>query len=79
MPETPRKQKSWQRAVAMGATLSSTVIGSVGGGYFLGHYLDVHWGTEPWLTLSLMLIGLALGGIYLVMTLKKFEASNGKE
>jgi ATP synthase protein I len=79
MPETPKKQKSWQKAVAMGATLSSTVVGSVGGGYFLGHYLDDHWGTKPWLTLGLMLIGLAFGGIYLVLTLMKFEASNDKE
>ncbi|MFZ3129556.1 MAG: AtpZ/AtpI family protein [Desulfosporosinus sp.] len=71
-----RNSKSWQKAVRMGATLSSTVIGSVGGGYLLGHYLDDHWGTKPWLTLGLMLIGLAFGGICLVLTLKKFEASD---
>lgn len=71
-----RNQKSWQKAVTMGATLSTTVAGLVGGGYFLGHYLDAHWGTKPWLTLGLMLMGLAFGGIYLVMILKEFGASD---
>ncbi|HWQ43382.1 MAG TPA: AtpZ/AtpI family protein [Desulfosporosinus sp.] len=69
-------QKSWQKAVAMGATLSTTVAGLVGGGYFLGHYLDAHWGTKPWLTLSLMLMGLLFSGIYLIMTLKEFEKTD---
>lgn len=71
-----RNRKSWHKAVTMGATLSTTVTGLVGGGYFLGHYLDARWGTKPWLTLGLMLMGLVFGGIYLVMTLKEFGASD---
>ena len=55
------------------------MAGLVGGGYLLGRYLDARWGTQPWLTLSLMLVGLALGAIYLVVTLKEFGASDDKK
>jgi len=74
-----RNQKSWQKAVTMGSTISTSLAGLVGGGYLLGHYLDAHWGTQPWLTLSLMLVGLALGAGYLVVTLKEFGASDDKK
>jgi len=71
--------KSWQKAVTMGSSISTSVAGLVGGGYLLGRYLDARWGTQPWLTLSLMLVGLALGAIYLVVTLKEFGASDDKK
>ena len=74
-----RNQKSWQKAVTMGSTISTSLAGLVGGGYLLGHYFDSRWGTQPWLTLGLMLVGLALGAIYLVMTLKEFGASDDKK
>jgi ATP synthase protein I len=74
-----RNQKSWQKAVTMGSTISTSLAGLVGGGYLLGHYFDGRWGTQPWLTLGLMLVGLALGAIYLVMTLKEFGASDDKK
>ncbi|HBP63560.1 MAG TPA: ATPase [Desulfosporosinus sp.] len=71
--------KSWQKAVTMGSSISTSVAGLVGGGYLLGRYLDARWGTRPWLTLSLMLVGLALGAFYLVITLKEFGASDDKK
>ena len=74
-----KDSKSWQKAVTMGSSISTSVAGLVGGGYFLGRYLDTRWGTQPWLTLSLMLVGLVLGAIYLVLTLKQFGASDDKK
>jgi ATP synthase protein I len=74
-----RTQKSWQKAVTVGSTISTSLAGLVGGGYLLGHYFDARWGTRPWFTLSLMLVGLALGASYLVITLKEFGASNDKK
>ncbi|TGE33944.1 AtpZ/AtpI family protein [Desulfosporosinus sp. Sb-LF] len=69
-------QKSWQKAVATGSTIATMLAGLVGGGFFSGRYLDAHWGTHPWLTISMMLLGLALGASYLVVTLKEFGASD---
>lgn len=73
------EQKSWQKALAIGSSIASTLAGLVGGGYFLGHYLDARWATQPWLTIGLMLSGLALGATYLVITLKEYGASDDKK
>jgi len=72
-------QKSWQKAVTVGSSISTSLAGLVGGGYLLGHYLDARWGTSPWLTLSLIFVGLALGVSYLVITLKEFGVTNDKK
>ncbi len=71
--------KAWQKAVAMGSNIAASLAGLVGGGYLLGSYLDARWNTQPWLTLSLMLLGLALGASYLVITLKEFGATDDKK
>lgn len=69
-------QKSWQKAVAIGSSISTTLAGLVAGGFFGGRYLDERWGTQPWFTLILMISGLVLGGTYLVITLKRLGASD---
>lgn len=74
-----RTQKPWQKAVTVGSTISTSLAGLVGGGYLLGGYLDARWGTEPWLTIGLILAGLVLGASYLVITLKEFGASDDKK
>lgn len=71
-------QKTWQKALVLGSSISSSLAILVGGGYFLGKYLDDRLLTKPLFTISCMLIGLALGGYYLVITLQKFGASNDK-
>lgn len=73
------EQRSWQKALVVGSNISTTLAILVGGGFFLGRHLDARWQTEPLFTISLMLIGLAFGGSYLVITLKKFGASDDKK
>lgn len=71
-------QKTWQKALVLGSSISSSLAILVGGGYFLGEYLDNRLLTKPLFTIVCMLIGLALGGYYLVITLQKFGASDDK-
>ncbi len=67
------------KAMAFGTSIATTLAGLVGGGYLLGRFLDQRWDTQPWLQLLFMLLGLALGGSYLVVTLRKFGVSNDKK
>lgn len=67
------------KAMAFGTSIATTLAGLVGGGYLLGRFLDQRWGTQPWLQLLLMLLGLVLGGSYLVVTLRKFGVSDEKK
>lgn len=67
------------KAMAFGTSIATTLAGLVGGGYLLGRSLDQRMGTQPWLQLLFMLLGLVLGGSYLVVTLRKFGVSDEKE
>jgi len=67
------------KAMAFGTSIATTLAGLVGGGYFLGRFLDHRWGTQPWLQILLMLLGLVLGGSYLIVTLRKFGVSDDKK
>lgn len=67
------------KAMAFGTSIATTLAGLVGGGYLLGRFLDQRWGTQPWLQLLFMLLGLILGGSYLVVTLRKFGVTDEKE
>lgn len=67
------------KAMAIGTSIAGTLASLVGGGYLLGKYLDNRWGTEPWLQIVLILIGLILGGSYLVVTLRKLGVTDDKK
>lgn len=67
------------KAMAFGTSIATTLAGLVGGGYLLGYYLDQRWGTYPWLQILFILMGLALGGSYLVVNLRKFGDSDDKK
>jgi ATP synthase protein I len=67
------------KAVAFGTSIATTLAGLVGGGYFLGRYLDQLWDTQPWLQLLFMVLGLILGGSYLIVTLRKFGVSDDEK
>jgi hypothetical protein len=42
------------------ALVSGEVTALVGGGYFLGQYIDTHWSKRPVFGVSLALVGLGL-------------------
>lgn len=67
------------KAMAFGTSIATTLAGLVGGGFFLGRFLDLRLGTQPWLSLLLMILGLVLGGCYLVVTLRKFGVVDDKK
>jgi len=50
----------------------------IGGGAYLGHWLDGKFGTAPLLTLVLLFLGLAIGLYDAYRRLKELVASNDK-
>lgn len=76
MSENPM---TWVKAMAFGSSIATTLAALVGGGFFLGRFLDQRLGTQPWFQLLLILMGLILGGCYLVLMLRKFGVTDGKK
>ncbi|MDR3270463.1 MAG: AtpZ/AtpI family protein [Peptococcaceae bacterium] len=70
MSNDQQSQRTWIKAVAFGTSIATSLACLVGGGYFLGVYLTKRFGIGPWLKILMMLAGLALGGAYLVRTVK---------
>lgn len=73
---TDKKTSNWVKYMAWGSTIATAFAGLVGGGYFLGNYLDFHLGTDPWLKIGLMIAGVILGIGYLIIFLNKLGKSN---
>ena len=69
---------NWVKYMAWGSTIAMALAGLVGGGYYLGNYLDSHLGTDPWLKVFLMISGVILGVAYLVISLNKLEKSDNE-
>lgn len=67
------------KAMAFGTSIATSLAALVGGGYMLGRYLDQRWGTQPWLQLLFILLGLVFGGSYLVVSLRKLGATDEKK
>lgn len=67
------------KAMAFGTSIATTLAVLVGGGYLLGRYLDLRWGTQPWFQLLCILIGLIFGGSYLVVSLRKLGVSDDEK
>jgi ATP synthase protein I len=49
------------KAVGLIMSAGMTMAASVLAGYFLGSWLDKYFGTKPWLTLVMFLLGTAAG------------------
>jgi F0F1-type ATP synthase assembly protein I len=43
------------------------------GAAFLGHYLDLYFDTDPWITMVLLAIGIGVGTYRLVVTLSYLQ------
>lgn len=56
----------WIKYIAWGSTIATALVGTEVGGYFLGNFLDIRLGTDPWFKLSLMVVGIFLNMGYLV-------------
>ncbi len=70
---------NWVKYMAWGSTAATALAGLVGGGYYLGNYLDMKWGTDPWLKIVLMISGLILGVSYLFVSLSKFGKTEDEQ
>ena len=55
------KDRKLLRMLGALSTVGITLVFSTVIGYFIGHYLDGHFGTTPWLTLFFLLLGIAAG------------------
>ena len=49
------------KAVGPYLDLGMTFVVAIGGGAWLGHWADQHWGTAPWLLLVGAMLGIVVG------------------
>ena len=47
-------------------------------GAIIGHYLDLYFHTDPWMTLVLFMLGLFAGFVRLIQELSAFQRMNDK-
>jgi ATP synthase protein I len=74
-PKDGKQLKSFARVGALGIELAlSTVIGLV-----LGQWLDGKFGTEPWLTLAGLLLGVIAGFRSLIETARRATRNSDKK
>ena len=53
-------------------TVGTTLVASIVLGYFLGSALDRKLGTDPWLTVAGVLVGMAAGFVGLFRTVARY-------
>ncbi|MDD4169250.1 MAG: AtpZ/AtpI family protein [Desulfotomaculaceae bacterium] len=75
--EVPEQKKKQDRefavqAVGMATTISVEIAVTTVAGYFCGHFLDGKFDTGPWLMLVGVLLGLAVGFMFVYKTLQVF-------
>jgi ATP synthase protein I len=63
-------REGWAGPLALISQLGVTVVGSILLGLVLGLWVDAHFGTRPWGTLTLSLLGILAGsyGVYRLIT-----------
>lgn len=57
------------RYTSVGVEFSSPIIA----GALLGHYLDLHFRTDPYLTLIMLLLGVVAGFVNLIRRMRDFQ------
>lgn len=69
----PRGRPSAIVRYARGGAIAFELSGTIGGGALCGWFLDSKLGTEPWLLLTLTVLG-AVGGFYrLIRMVERFD------
>jgi len=71
----PNKQpsKTNYRKIAAISSLGLMLPSSIAVGLFFGYYLDKFFGTDPWLLLVFLLLGIFSGFYSLIRGLSKFK------
>ena len=65
------KNKGMQ-ALALTTTISMEIAITVTLGFWLGRFLDDRFGTEPWIMVAGVLLGMGLGIVGIIQTLERF-------
>lgn len=63
------------RYMALGSSIGTALVGPVLLGIFAGRFFDRQFGTDPWLSLAGVLMGLALGVLSIVQIIRFIERS----
>ena len=69
MAQTPKKFHSYLRFSAMGLEMGISVVVAM----FIGQYLDMQFGTDPWLLLLFLVFGMTAGLRSVIRALKKVQ------
>lgn len=56
-----KKSGNWVKSLGNAVSMAASFAAAVALGYFVGSYLDSRLGTEPYLMLILLLLGVATG------------------
>ena len=74
-----KRISNWVKYMAWASTVASSLAGLVAGGFFLGRYVDFRLGTDPWLTIVCVLVGVFLGLSYIILSIIKLgKSDNGQ-
>jgi len=58
-------------AVMINAVMTKAIL--IAGGYYLGTYLDEKWHTEPYMMISLIVLGITLGLWWIIFLANRFK------
>lgn len=75
MAETPNRMRKYLRLSTVGLELGLSVLI----GLFIGQYLDEWLGTEPWLLLLFLILGMAAGFRSIFRLLRDLNAQKDNE
>lgn len=74
MPDLPDSQPAGStrmQAIMKYSGLAFQMLGIIGGGAWLGYWLDGKFGTQPWLTIGLLLLGVFVAVFQVIRSLTK--------
>ena len=74
MPDSPAPQPTGtnrMQAIMKYSGLAFQMLGIIGGSAWLGYWLDGKFGTQPWLTIGLLLLGVFAAVFQVIRSLTK--------
>ena len=70
-PDSPPAGPNRRQAIMEYSGLAFQMLGIIGGSAWLGTWLDGRLGTQPWLTIGLLLLGVFLAVFQVIRSLTK--------